>query len=71
MRSKRKTGHPFSRMPRFVSLRGFRFEAWIGSAHELLWNFLPASWRAEFTLRHTRFVHLYGRTPLKSRKKLS
>ena len=31
-------------MPRFYFPRGFRLtEAWIGSAHELLWNFLPAN----------------------------
>jgi hypothetical protein len=44
-----KAGHPLSRVPRFISLRGFRFEAWIGSAHLLQWNFLPAGWRAEIS----------------------
>jgi hypothetical protein len=36
-------------MPRFIFLKGFCFEAWIGSAHELQWNFLPANRRAEIS----------------------
>ena len=39
-RAKQKTGQPISR-PVFY-FEGFSiFEAWIGSAHELLWNFSP------------------------------